>query len=560
MVSGYISDKQLAECEVIVVAHWPKSRIEPHDKHYVQDGRNCALPEAHGTLFVERVIKGDVDLGLQPLMLAGSIGWNEDGKRVSSCNSTLVPAAVEDVTEPAIWFLKRRQSWKTDDPTDYLHPQSYRSVQPINLEPFYRAIISDDPCDCVATLLQSSDDAVILQAMQYLNGVEMLFEGVQQKDWLPTVSPLFLPASLQMGKNRLGYEKLEKRQESLSPYSEKIAALLTHSSVQVRAFAALMYAKAAGWDSVDRLRPLLIDDSEDVRAITMTLLATFKDEEALDSITGNSLPMNCKTTMQAVVALSRWQNVRVVPLLIRFLENVVGPSCSEVNEPATVARDGLRKFCRTGDRAFPFDTTESERIWSLVKDLPEADRTNALLKMLPLAQPLSAVVTGLEKRSSTKMQAAITLTNNSDRVVDIANDLTTVLVYTLAGSRSHTGNKQSIADASLPFVTLPPAEHFTFYADIITRPLDDELIELGELDDHNVTDCSTLLQCDLLFGKLPEAREGAVRWCGAIKPAGLPCAFSGCVAGGSEDGPCENHRPRRSLSPFERWLKRIWPH
>jgi hypothetical protein len=106
---------------------------------------------------------------------------------------------------------------------------------------------------------------------------------------------------------------------------------------------------------------------------------------------------------------------------------------------------------------------------------------------------------------------------------------------------------------------LQPAESLNFYADITTLPPDDELIEelieLGELDGYGITDSGTLLQCDMLFQKLPQKREGAMRWCGAIKPAGLPCTLSACAAGGSAGGPRENHRPR---SLFEKWLKRIW--
>jgi hypothetical protein len=150
---AFVSDEELAQYPVIVVGRWNKAPLRPHDRLIPcpEKGENdfiCTDSEIHAELVVERVIKGDISPGTHRILLGFRIGWlRPDGGRVMAYWSTEEMGDVEEVCESNLWFLVPARSWDENDRHSYLMLDTYRGVQPLEREAYFRGLaqIYDEP-------------------------------------------------------------------------------------------------------------------------------------------------------------------------------------------------------------------------------------------------------------------------------------------------------------------------------------------------------------------------------------------------------------------------------
>jgi hypothetical protein len=133
----YVSDDELALKPVVVVARWPKARIVSHTR---SQGNVVTAFEVHTELLVERVIKGNIRVGRHKLLVGYGVGWQRDWTWLGSYTSTELFGDVNDVSESSIWFLSSGRSWDRKDRRAYLSLDTYRGVQPLELEPYFTVL------------------------------------------------------------------------------------------------------------------------------------------------------------------------------------------------------------------------------------------------------------------------------------------------------------------------------------------------------------------------------------------------------------------------------------
>ena len=367
MAPPYVSDEQLAGSQIIVVAKWEKSRFEPHCKT-VNDpslGTVVQESEAYTKLHILRIVKGDVVAkGDQTLMVGFGISWSDDGQYLNSGTSTELMGDVQDVTKLNLWFLSKARSWDESRTNEYLSCNNYRQIQPLELEDYFQALGSARPETEVPRLLASHNPEVALRVLRYISG--------DIWPWPYDPSP-FLGS----------YDNPEKRGRVLNKEADRVWGVVAGGSGEIRPYALSVFADLQGRDSLDKIRTLLKDKDPQVRGMAIGILAGFKDEASLPefqrAIQGvDDGRLACKL----IERLQLWDDERVVPALITFLQNgqFAYQYGDDIGIPALKARQALQRI--TG-HVFPLDVAKSEEAWIKASQMKDVTKRKAMLDELP---------------------------------------------------------------------------------------------------------------------------------------------------------------------------------
>ena len=142
-----VSEQQLAASPIIVVAQWERT---PATKPPTKNGPFVASTK----LRVLRTVKGAiVPQGEYDLLLGREIGWDKDGRYLSSATSSEMLGDAEDITVPCLWFLDKAKVLDASSSDDILAIDSYRKIQPLELEEYFLALGSENAAVQVPRLL-----------------------------------------------------------------------------------------------------------------------------------------------------------------------------------------------------------------------------------------------------------------------------------------------------------------------------------------------------------------------------------------------------------------------
>jgi len=386
----YVSDSELAQYPIIVVARWEKSPVTPHNK--MDASRDCiTICEAHTKLRVERVLKGDLKPGVFDMKFDfWCVGWNKDGKQVMSSSSSMMLGDVDDVTKPTIWFLKKERGWDEKDKTEYLSLSNYREIQPLELEKFYTTLMKGEMEAKISEFLLSDKPLQVKRALRYVCGGRLVF-----------------PFN---GRFEKMYSSPSHPGKALKKEADNVAKVVLNEKmpVYVRYSALPVYAYLKGGDAAPVLRKALECDDLLIRSMAVTLLARVKDEASIDAVVAASKKLAATPKIsrgrayeicRSIKYLGEWREPRLAPALIAFLETDAGT----FHVPQIAAREAL--LALTG-HVFPYQVKKSLDAWNQVKGLPEKERAQALKKLIPcMATPFKAELVG------SSGHAAIRITN-----------------------------------------------------------------------------------------------------------------------------------------------------
>jgi hypothetical protein len=363
----YMSDEELADLPVIVVAKWEKAPFHSHIK-YDQDkelGRVVRQFEAYTKLKVLRTVKGNVPPGDVELLVNYGISWHEDGKWVTSGTSTELPGDVEDVTTPNLWFLTKARSWDSNRKKEYLSVDNYRQIQPLVLEKCFVALGSPRRETLVPQLLATDSPEVAMRVLRYISG------GIWPWPYDPDAFEM-----------RLRHSNPEHRGRTLKEESQRVWSIVKSNAGKSRPYAVSVYADLKGRDSIKDIRTLLDDKDPIVRGVAIGILVRYEDGESLERINKAIRGVDkgwlaCKL----IDALSSWEDERVVPCLISYLQNssFAYQHGDDLGIPAIKARQALKDM--TG-HWFPFDVDLSMKAWRQARQIPDKVKRRELLNQL----------------------------------------------------------------------------------------------------------------------------------------------------------------------------------
>ncbi len=358
---AYETDYQLAQYPLIVVAKWNKAELTPHE---LVRGNVLEKFEVFTDLEVERVIKGDLKPGRHRIMQGWGIGWLEDGTGLATWTSTHILGDVDDVTKPNLWFLDRQRSWDASDRTEYLHVPHYRAIQPLVLEPYFRAVASEDGDQKVPPLLSSREQLIVRRALGYICGY-ILPWPYEPPAWDLCEHP-------------------KKRERLLVDAAPNVEGVIAGGLEEVRPLAVAVYAELTQSDGRTRLRRLLTDQNPTVRGVALGLLAREKDASQLDAMINAAAGVrDAEIACKIADVLQAWAEPRTAPILIDFLDNdeFAYRHGDDVGIPAIKARTTLHKL--TGCW-FPYDSAAASEAWSTTERIGEPEqRQRHLAELLP---------------------------------------------------------------------------------------------------------------------------------------------------------------------------------
>ena len=348
-----MSDRTLLQYPIIVVGKWAGTPFK--DQRRVEEDTEYWF-ELRTDLIIERVIKGDIAPGTYPLLLVGysRCYWSAKGGVIhTGTSSEMVGDA--PVQESNLWFLTRRRSWNPKDGQMYLAIEHYRAVQPLSLEPYFKALGSRDPDDEVCRLLSSDEPLMIKRCLRHMCGGVLPGADFPFPDWYGP----------------------KQEWDPLVARAETVSGLLVNKNAEIRGMAARVYAKLAGENSVGRIRPLLRDDDPSVRGIAIICLAQNDDADSvsnmIESVNGIEEPSGA---CELIAALEKWGREDSVPAVIAFLQNdrYCGGQC---DIPAIQAQRALQKI--TG-HIFPFDVAASRAAWQKAKAIQDHEARMVFLE------------------------------------------------------------------------------------------------------------------------------------------------------------------------------------
>jgi len=389
----HMTDSQLAQSPVIVVARWNKAKMRPHK---LVEGNALTKYEVFTELEVVRTIKGDMKPGKHTLLIGSGIVWRQDGTELRTGTSTDLPGDADDVTQQNLWFLIRSRSWDESDQSTYYEIPHYRAIQPASIEPYFVALASRKPEAEVPKLLASKEPEIVRRTLAYICGYVLPWP-YDPDDWERSWHP-------------------EKRERLLKDQAQAVRQTIYRDLPGVRGLAASVYAELAGKSCIPDMRLLVKDKDPEVRAVAVGMLARFNDKaagrEIRDAVTGLS---NAHLACRVIDELARSAHPERVPALIAFLENesYSGYVGRDVFLPAFRAREALHDATQCW---FPCDVGVGLKAWDQVAGIAEPERrSNELRRMLPFdGNPLRARLLGPLDNAS------LEITNSSAQDVTIA--------------------------------------------------------------------------------------------------------------------------------------------
>jgi len=415
---GWRGDRELLErASIVVVARWL-----PREGEEVDSGLHRETE-----ILVERVLRGAVAPGRHSLRVAkfAGVGFSESYPWILA-PLTVCFGDVRDVTVPSLWFLTL-SSGESGDGEPTLEIDHYRCVQPLELEPYFRALESDDPADAIAALLGSGRPALEFRCMDFLCG--------GWRPWPYEYDPFVGP---------------REKGASYPGHRDAIRKVLAGAfDEEVRAYAAAAFADLATREDVGRLEGLLEDPSPEVRLAALGGLVRLRATDSWKAIDRAVPPLahSLHLAYFALWRLTEWNIEEIVPTLIRFLQTdargrldfadprdappllVMMDNCSirvedteyarwqaqgpAENLPAWVARRKLRSL--TG-YLFPFDVEASLEAWEKAARIEDPERRLEFLR-----RELPAVERPFEARAEQKGdEIEMVVTNRSDARVSLA--------------------------------------------------------------------------------------------------------------------------------------------
>lgn len=462
----FVSDAELVEKPVIVVARWDKSPQVPRRKI---EGNVCVATETHTEIIIERVIKGKVKPGKHAIILGFALFLGcpheievEDGAEeddfypVWSCTSTEVFGEAENVTESNIWFLERMRSWDDTDEKEYLALTTYRGVQPMVLESYYAALRSPNPRESVPKLLSETGDPVMLaRVLEYVAGGNMPWP--------------FRP-----------WEVLRYPFEPHKPIisaAPGVKGVLKHDAPDIRASAAAVYGHLVDEKSLSEMRELLKDTDIRVRCVAVGELARFKDCESAELLFNALRERKGDYPVTAVAArLAGWGAPEAVPALIALLES------EDEYSDGPVARSVLKEI--TGFR-FPLKVELSINAWNEARQIADqGKRLEYLRAVLPYESEL--LTAKLEKEDD---EYFILVTNVSDEQITVAYKCKGITTDAVSGWRGIPCTKPESADS---FLTLGAGESFRleywFWDEDSDVAPGEDIVRIAVTFEHNGTE------------------------------------------------------------------------
>jgi hypothetical protein len=378
MAPPYLTDAQLAKYPVIVIAKWEKAPFTPHFK---ENDSNIAMREIYTRLRILEVIRGDVKPGEVDLMTGWGIGWNKEGKELRTHTSSDLPGDLDDVTQPAIWFLQRKRSWDKTRKDEYLSISNYRAVQPIELKDFYVAMTSKDSEKLVPTLLSMERTFISQRVLRHLCG------GIP-------------PWPFDQGAHGNFYSRPKERGKVYREEAEQIWEFVKANPGKPRPISVAAYAELVGKECVNNMRALLDDGDPQVRLVAIGVLAKHRDRDSIGRFANAASGLTGRWESCLVLEeLSTWDEAGLVPTFIRFLQNDEWAYQGEggyqdLISPMVLAKRTLHS--RTG-HAFPFDVELAENAWEEANKLEnKAERLRLLETLAPEGKaPIIATAVGL---------------------------------------------------------------------------------------------------------------------------------------------------------------------
>jgi len=393
----FIPDDELAQKPIIVVGRWNKAPLKERSGDVYREY------EIHTALLVERVIAGHIKPGTHKMLLGRLTGWpRDDGGPVMSFTSTEMIGDVEEVADLNLWFLVPKKSWDKTDGTTYLRLDTYRGVQPLQLERYFCALRAQNPKQEVPKLLASDEPVLIERVLRYLNG-----------DMLPWP---YDPGIFER------HQGVKRRWEPMTQFAGEVEQLLQRKQPEVRRKAAAVYAEFTGKSSLPRMRELLGDSDPNVRAIAIGTLARHDDRASSEDICRAARGVHDgHMACEAIKLLLQWRNLQTVPALMSFLQNdaFAYQYGDDLGVPALKAQAALKEL--TG-HDFPADVEASQKAWEKAKAIGDVKKRAAYLaQTLPYdPQPLEGKLVKEGKRM------VLLLTNRSKRAVLVAKEPTSI--------------------------------------------------------------------------------------------------------------------------------------
>lgn len=428
----FITDKELAEYPIVVIAKWNKAALRFHND---VEENICKETETHTEIEISRTIKGDIKSGKHKIILARYILWDSNGSELATYTSTMIYGDVNDVTKQNIWFLKREYSWDKSDKNLYLYLDHYRGIQPPDLEKYFIALDFDKAEKLVPKFLKSNNPILVERTLRYICGWIW--------PWPRDTEPLEKDLNP------------EKRNKVLKEHTETVRTFIENKSSPLRSQAASVYAFLKGKKCIPYMRVLLSDPDPSVRALAIGVLANYKDKTSIDTMQKAVKGIdNCWLAYNTIESLSKWNEPQIVPTLITFLEN---------DKFALYSKDALHSI--TG-HWFPFNIESSTNAWQKVKNITEFEqRRNLLSRILPCdPNPLKAklvkegITTFIEV--SNRSQVKITITEYPSWIKDICE------------GRFYRGHKpKNYKEEKEDFLLLNPGDSTKFKVEIDEAPI-----------------------------------------------------------------------------------------
>ncbi|MEM9411361.1 MAG: hypothetical protein AAGA30_09625, partial [Planctomycetota bacterium] len=333
-------------------------------------------------LLIERVIKGELNVGEHPVMVGFAIGWSDDSPTVASYTSTEMIGDA-NATDSNIWFLKRKASRVAGDRNEYLFLDSYRGVQPLTLERYFNALRSERVSESISQLLSSKNPELVVRSLRYICGDNH-------------------PSSL--GTSRLVRGKMQPVRKPLVQHSGRVFELInTSKSSEVRRMACWAYADLQGEEATPKMSEMLEDKDPFVQAIAVTSILGHSDWQFFDKVQSTVGGIEDSAGTQLVRFFSELKDARATRLLIAMLQTNCSDRYGWLTPPGVLAQTVLRE--RTGFE-FPFDVDLSLRAWDAIESADNELARSKLVKVYAekFATPLVAELVGDKKLSKIRIK------------------------------------------------------------------------------------------------------------------------------------------------------------